>query len=189
MLWQSGTGSQGSNIGRGEQKWSQGSREENLIRRSQCLEALDFGGGRSVEKKQNWMLAGGRKTSHLGANHKKKSVKPTDPKAPECIPGLPKSCVAGILNEGPGSLRKLTMLYQTWSCKGCGISEPFAMKAFLTVPLFEGLSRFNQNFPFLDPREELVPRRRVIVYLCLEQMKYTELIIALRERIVKTFSS
>lgn len=94
---------------------------------------------------------------------------------------MPKSCVAGTLNEGPGSLRKLTILYQTWSCKDCGISEPFAMKAFITVSLFEGLNRLNQKFPFLDPQEELVLGRIVRVYLCLEQMKYTELIIALQE--------
>lgn len=93
------------------------------------------------KKKQNSMLAGGRKTSHLGEILKKKSVKPTDSKAPECFPGLPKSCVAGILNEGPGSLRKLTILYQTWSCKDGGISEPFAMKAFITVSLFEGIKQ------------------------------------------------
>lgn len=102
---------------------------------------------------------------------------------------MPKSCVAGILNEGPGSLRKLTILYQTWSCKDGGISEPFAMKAFITVSLFGGLNRFNQNFPFLEPPEELVPGRTVTVYLCLEQATYTELIIALQERILKTFIS
>lgn len=99
------------------------------------------------------ILAEDRRTSHLGRIIKKKSVKPTDSKAPECIPVLPKSCVAGVLNEGPGSLRKLTIFYQTWSCKDCGISEPFAMKAFITVPLFKGLSRLNQNFPFLNTRE------------------------------------
>lgn len=81
------------------------------------------------------------------------------------------------------------MLHQTWSCKNCGILEPFAMKAFLTVSLFEGLSRFIQNFPFLDPQEQSVPGRIVIVYLCLEQMKYTQLIIALQKRVVKTFIS
>lgn len=132
MLWQSGTGYQGSKLGRGEQKWSQGSREKKLIRRSPCPEALDFWGERS--KTQCWQEAG--RPAIWGKIIKKKSVKPTDSKAPECFPGLPKSCVAGILNEGPGSLRKLTILYQTWSCKDGGISEPFAVKAFITASLF-----------------------------------------------------
>lgn len=86
-------------------------------------------------------MAGGKRNSHLGKIVKKLKLNLQTSKAPEHIPVLPKSSTTGVLNEGPGSLRKLAILYQTMSYNDCDILEPFAMKAVITVSLFKGLSR------------------------------------------------
>lgn len=58
-----------------------------------------------------------------GKNHKKVRLNLQTSEAPECIPVLPTSSITGVLNEGPGSLRKLTILCQTTSCNDCDILE------------------------------------------------------------------
>lgn len=69
-----------------------------------------------------------------GKNHKKVKLNLQTSKAPECIPvSYTKSSKTGVLNEGPGSLRKLTILYRTTSGNDCDILEPFARKAVISI--------------------------------------------------------
>lgn len=106
------------------------------------------------QKKTKKTLDIGRRQENQpsGKNHKKVRLNLQTSKAPGCIPVLPKSSITGVLNEGPGSLRKLAILYRTTSGNDCDILEPFAMKAVITVSLFKGLSRFRQNSSFLNTR-------------------------------------
>lgn len=94
-----------------------------------------------------------------GKNLKKVKLNLQTSKALEHIPVLPKGSVTGVLNEGPGSLRKLTIL--SWSGNDSDILEPFAMRAVKTVSLFKGLSPFRHNSFLLNILDQSVTAGKV----------------------------